>query len=990
MNNRLRKHQLVFTISKSEDLGVIFEPYIVKITESNEFSLSYRRINMATIRDYSLVLTDEQYQLIEIMDQYSEEILVKRFGRDKKQKARDFFANLSAQAFQNVIRPYIERRLLQCLQILKDHQIPLYFKGRKKDAISETKIDLMYEPADVIFNFIREEGQTRYFLSIKHREQDIILTSQDYLFITHQPCWLLLGNCIYAFNDEIDSKKLIPFFTKNYIEIPPNSEKKYFETFILNAIKHFRVNYQGFTIKDFNPAPKALLSLSSYFDQGLFLQLTYYYGNTPFKANESFVPKVFLTEREDEYIFEKVRRDPDWEKEITKFLTERGLQHKQGALYELKDKENKGDGRDTYTVIEWLNAHQTELAQKNIEVDQSELEETYFIGQPDLRFDVKKKRDWFDIYGTVYFNGYAVPFIQLRDHILNGNREYRLPDGSIALIPEEWFATYENVLNFGKPQGESIWLKKHHFPLIYSINKRSVDNQLKAYKNIDVSNINYEAIPEEINAELRPYQLQGYSWMNYLYENGLGGCLADDMGLGKTLQVLAFLTKLKKEQAVAAERQNKEPVPEGVQLNLFDREEEETAPSGTSIIVMPLSLIHNWENEIRKFAPSLRYLKYVGYKRDQNINYFADFDVVLTTYGIIRNDINVLRSFPFLYVILDESQMIKNPGSKIYRTVKQINSSYRLVLTGTPVENSLTDLWAQMSFINNGLLGNYRFFKRCFVSPIERGNDEAKKQELHKLIEPFVLRRTKEAVADDLPDLSVKTHFCEMTDDQRKLYEEEKSSIRNMILEKLEENGKEKASFAILNGLMRLRLIANHPLLSGNETIEDSGKFTEVIRSIDKLIPDNRKVLLYSSFVKHLNLFRDYFEKYGIQYSYLTGNMNEKQRQNKIKDFQDKEDIQVFLISIKAGGTGLNLTSADYVFITDPWWNPAVENQAINRTHRIGQHKNVLAYKFITKDSIEEKILNLQEQKSYISEEFMNNKNPFKDFTEEDIKHLLA
>ncbi len=995
MKKEFKKRRLVFTLSKNDDVGVVIEAYVVSLNELDEFSLSFRKVNMNTVYDYDIVLNDCEIQLIEIINNYSEDVLVKKFSKNN-QKAKDFFKHLKPEHFHKVIRPYVEKRLIEGIEIIKKHDVPIYFKGRKKDAISEKPIKVVKEPADVVFNFIRENSKTKYFLNIKHLEKEISLTGKKYTFITHKPCWLLLGNTLFSFNEQIDSKKLIPFFTKKFVEIPPQSEKKYFETFILNAIRNYNVNAKGFDVETPETKRTAVFNLNNDFSESPLIQLSYHYDDVEFLSNDTNGNKVFLKKGHDDYKFVKINRNINWEQEIIEFIQNLGFKHKQGALYVLSDKQQKTveNGELKYQIITWLSEHKEMLDDKKIKIVQNP-ENTFVIGRPEINFRVTKEKDWFDVYGNVQFKGYEIPFINLRDHILNGNREFVLPDGKIALIPEEWFSKYEDLLKFGKNTRKSVKLDKHHFTLIRSLNDKFISNKLKKYNDFNIKKIHYKQVPKGINAQLRPYQLQGFNWMNYLYENNLSGCLADDMGLGKTLQVIALLMKFKEEftKEIAPGQDIGKTKPVEKQLMLFDTVaigDEAPASFKTSLIVMPLSLIHNWEDEIRKFAPGLRYFKYMGYKREQNFNKFADYDVILTTYGVIRNDINMLITFPFFYVILDESQMIKNPGSKVYRSVKKINSEYRLALTGTPVENSLIDLWSQMSFLNNGLLGNIHFFKQYFVSPIEKNQDETQKERLHRLIEPFILRRTKDSVAKDLPDLSIKTYYCEMSERQRALYEKEKSSIRNLILQNIEKKGKDKASFIILNGLMKLRLLANHPKLINNENADESGKFDEVIRSIHKLISENHKVLIYSSFVKHLNLFKAYFEENNIRYEYLIGNANENQRKKKIKEFQKHDDIKVFLISIKAGGTGLNLTSADYVFIIDPWWNPAVESQAINRTHRIGQNRNVLAYKFIVKDSIEEKILNLQEYKKGLTDEMMHNKNPFKDFTEEDINHLLS
>ena len=493
-------------------------------------------------------------------------------------------------------------------------------------------------------------------------------------------------------------------------------------------------------------------------------------------------------------------------------------------------------------------------------------------------------------------------------------------------------------------------------------------------------------LPDKLKATLRSYQEEGFSWMFHLHSHGFGGCLADDMGLGKTLQTLALILKLKR-----LKRGVSVPVFEntGGQLDLFPEVQEEAAQPA-SLIVLPVSLVHNWENEIRKFTPSLKVYKYAGIQR-KKVDFgkmLSYYDVVLTTYGTMRNDIEMLSAHSFFYLVLDESQYIKNAASKTYKAVNRLNSQHRLVLTGTPIENSLADLWSQLNFLNPGLLGNQAFFKREFQTPIEKKDDPEKREKLQMLIRPFVLRRTKEEVAKDLPALTEQIRYCTMARGQREFYEKEKSFIRNTILQNIENEGIEKSAFVVLQGLTRLRQLANHPSLLGETEEMDSGKFNEIFRCLENLMAENHKVLIFSSFVKHLNLLKERIEAEKWKYSLLTGQT--RNRGEVINAFQNDPDNRIFLISLKAGGVGLNLTSADYVFIIDPWWNPAAENQAINRAHRIGQDKKVFVYRFITEHSIEEKIQLLKDRKSSLAEKFINSNNPFKAITQDEILGLFS
>jgi SNF2 family DNA or RNA helicase len=417
-------------------------------------------------------------------------------------------------------------------------------------------------------------------------------------------------------------------------------------------------------------------------------------------------------------------------------------------------------------------------------------------------------------------------------------------------------------------------------------------------------------------------------------------------------------------------------------------DQKEKGVSNASLLIMPTSLIYNWEMEAKKFAPSLRIFNYTGTQREKNVSQFEGYDLVLTSYGTTRIDIDLLKSYYFNYIILDESQAIKNPDSIIAHTVKDLKSKFRLILTGTPIENSTLDLWSQMTFINPGLLGTQSFFKNEFLNPIEKQGDEFKTKRLYSIIKPFILRRHKSQVAKELPDKVENVRYCDMSPDQEKEYEQVKSNYRNMILESIEEKGVSGTQLLLLQGLTKLRQIANHPRMVDENYTGDSGKLEEVTDMLKSALSKNHKILIFSQFVKHLAILREFLFKEGLEYAYLDGST--KERQGQVELFQNNDDIRIFLISLKAGGLGLNLTAADYVFLLDPWWNPAVEAQAVDRAHRIGQKNIVFTYKFITKNTVEEKILNLQRNKQKLAGDLITTEESFvKHLSKEDIQSIF-
>jgi len=405
-----------------------------------------------------------------------------------------------------------------------------------------------------------------------------------------------------------------------------------------------------------------------------------------------------------------------------------------------------------------------------------------------------------------------------------------------------------------------------------------------------------------------------------------------------------------------------------------------------ALIVMPASLIFNWFNEIKKFAPHLHTIRHMGPKRVKSEQTLRTHDVVLTSYQTALRDAALLEKIEWTYIVLDESQYIKNHNSKIFGAIQDLPAKYKLSLSGTPIENSLSDLWAQMQFINPDILGTYPFFKKHFQVPIEKYRDEVLLEELVKLTRPYILRRTKEEVLKDLPEKTEQVIYCDMSANQKKLYEREKSAARNLLLEGDVTDPQTKMQ--IFTSLLRLRQLSNHPVLYKKDYKHDAGKFEILTENLLKVKKAGHKALIFSSFTGHLDLVGDYLKEQEIPYVTLTGKTSQKDRQAAVDAFQSKEELLFFLISIKAGGTGLNLTAADYVFILDPWWNPFAENQAIARAHRIGLDHPLTVLRYITSESIEEKIMKLQAKKKALSDDILGNKET-PDWSREELGYLL-
>lgn len=594
------------------------------------------------------------------------------------------------------------------------------------------------------------------------------------------------------------------------------------------------------------------------------------------------------------------------------------------------------------------------------------------VHKPETRVNISSGIDWFDASVELVFGDQSVSIIEVKRALAQKQNFVRLGDGSVGILPEEWLKKYSLLVKIGETKGNKIRLKKYHFSvldeLLAEVDEESVQLELEEKKDrladiVSANNFGTVPPPPELRAVLRPYQLAGFHWLLFLNEAGWGGILADDMGLGKTVQALAFFQHYKNRNADAK-----------------------------FMVVCPTTLMYNWENEIKKFTPQLKYMIHHGTKRSISPKAFEPYDIVITTYGTMRSDIKTFREIFFDYVVLDESQSIKNPQSQVARASLLLNCKNRLALSGTPVQNNTFDLYSQMNFLNPGMLGSREFFMNEFATPIDKFQETEVKEQLKKLTYPFLLRRTKEQVARDLPEKTETILYCEMDEGQRKIYDAYRNMYRSQILGMIEERGIERSKMHILQGLTKLRQICDSPaILNEEEKFPNySVKLDELMREITENV-GNHKALVFSQFLGMLALIREKLEKENIPYVYFDGSTSSIERERAIQEFQNNETCRVFLISLKAGGIGLNLTAADYVYIVDPWWNPAVEQQAIDRTHRIGQTKNIFAYRLICKETVEEKMLQLQERKRALATELVSEDNALlKKLTREDIAFLFS
>jgi superfamily II DNA or RNA helicase len=978
--------RFVITLSEHRLLGYIFAPYLVKMDIAQGNHVIHDRVTLLNLKLYESALSPEETQLARIIEEYNDQSLFKVFSKKKNSSAREFVKSMPQELLRDQIRPYVERRMDKCIDLLMSNPIPIYHKVLQNNIYEDDRIEVVEEDGLAVFNFIRSAEGIKYFLTIEHNGKELRLKGKNAIVAMNEPCCLILEEKLFIFRD-IDGKKLMPFFTKDYIDVPKSAEAKFLETFVRNAIRKFKVKAEGFSVEDYLVKPSPALSIEKDFHGRYNYVLKFIYDEKSiYYANRRTEIKVTSVIKGNNIRFVRMQRDYAFENECITSLLAIGLVNREGPFFRPLQKMNDEDGPGYY-AINWINQNHELLASAGFSIAQNNIDRVFYLDDIEIKIQVSEKNnDWFDIDAHVEFAGFKIPFASFTKNILDGEREYMLPDGRIVILPGEWFANYRDLLSFAKVQNDSIRLEKKHFPLL----NREMLVDSATYKQNLLSLIEGkcepEKIPEGIKANLRNYQTEGYSWLFRLYKNGFGGCLADDMGLGKTLQTLTLLRRIQEEspeEGVAGKTQN---TTVDFQLSIFDNQPSSGKSSlRTALIVVPTSLVHNWMNEASRFVAGLKMHAYTGPQRSNLAELFQQYDIIITSYGILRNDIDKFLAFDFFYLILDESQMIKNSGSKTYQTVIQLKARHRIVLTGTPIENSLTDLWAQINFLNPGLLGNLNFFHTEFKVPIEKMGDEKKRERLNKLITPFILRRSKGQVEPELPPVSEQLIFCDLDEEQEAYYEREKSKARNLVIEKLSQIGFGKSAVVILQTLTKLRQIANHPALIDENYFAGSGKYDEITRNLQSLLEEHHKALVFSSFVKHLELVAAYLDKNQIRYAWLTGET--RNREDEIRKFQEDETCPFFLISLKAGGVGLNLTAADYVLILDPWWNPAAEMQAISRAHRIGQDKHVLVYRFISRNTLEEKILKLQERKSELADAFIN--NSLKGITQEQVMELF-
>lgn len=834
----------------------------------------------------------------------------------------------------------------------------LIYAGTDVAPLSLGRLFVQEHPATVELEVTRHSDAIEATFRASLDTQSIVLRPGHAHILTRDPQWMLADEYIFRINEFGPTPDLMTEHPR--LRIPAKDEAEFLDHYLVPLSRTVPVRGDVVQWQEVEAEPEPRIYLAER-EGELVAELRFGYGTceVPF---EKQTPIETVTRVEQTTTFARIRRNA---------IAEHMAQQQLGASFGLKRGSSAHEFalRKSVAPVDFLLRDVPKLAAAGFTVFGEDALTSARVNRhrPSISFNVSSGIDWFDVEAVITFGDQELSLKEFKRAMKRRDRYVKLADGSLGAIPEEWIERYRHLFAFAEERDDGMRLSSHHLGLLDQVlseaDRAQTDaafaerrERLRSFERLEP-----RALPTGFVGELRPYQKAGYDWLHFLRDYGFGGCLADDMGMGKTIITLAFLQSLY---------------------------EQAPRPVAT-LIVMPRSLLFNWQREASLFAPGLRVYVHADQGRISEPDQFSEYDLVLTTYGVMLRDVELLRSYTFHYLILDESQAIKNPLAETSRAARTLKAEHRLVLTGTPVENSTLELWSQFAFLNPGLLGNLDYFREEFANPIERKQDGETATFLRKMVYPFILRRTKEQVALDLPPRTEELVIVEMETAQRKLYNKTRDHYRALLLGLIDNDGLNDARMKILEGLLRLRQICNHPRLVDGKFRGQSAKFEVLLQTLETLKAEGHKALVFSQFVQMLTLIRQGLDDRKILYAYLDGSTRD--RQSVVDRFQQSDDLPFFLISLKAGGVGLNLTAADYVIHVDPWWNPAVEMQATDRTHRIGQTRPVFVYKLITRDTVEEKILKLQEQKrALVSQLISSEGGVFKSLTRDDVEVLFT
>lgn len=946
-----KSFQFCFDISFEKNLNV-FIPTAYIIDNTDDIKYLDKKASTDVLESFGIAyenLDSSTKKILTACESLKPDFIFKKFSA--KIKSAKTIADLQKDSkIEFAIRQHLKFNLESFYNLIVKEQYPLSANMSAEKDFYRWRVDTTLLDFEPQIQFDKHNEGITYTLSLKENETSFLPMDKSVDILLDEPGWLIVDKKLGQLKD-LNSKKLSPFLKKKSIEIPSKLVDNYFKNFIPEIAKKIDIDATGFEIKLRDKIISCTIQpVYDFFKNCYYLNLYFDYNGYIFDASKtkkthSFVDFGLINEPK----IIQFKRSSD-ENLYTEKLKEIGLIKIKNELFGLN---SDTEIQDPYTNIQFVIDRKEELESLGFTIENLKLESKEIITENHTVATSKgeTKEDWFDIKIIISVGTYKINFSEIIPNIKSKERLFLLPDGNYFLIPLEWLSKYSSLAKLAKTEDGNLLLRKTNFAALDAIPeiKDDVNPILQAeYVSSDL-----------LKATLRPYQIDGVKWLLSHFNSNLGACLADDMGLGKTLQTLAVLVAVQEQLGFTTKTTN---------FDLFQNETTIEKEPLKTLIVLPSSLVFNWYNEAAKFTPHFSKMQYVGNDRKQLQNRLETSDLVFTSYSIVHRDISILEKYNFRYLILDESQYIKNKDSKIFKAINKINVSHKIALSGTPIENSLDDLWSQMQFINPDILGTYNFFAENFKIPIEKKQDENSLFELKNLIQPYILRRTKEQVLKDLPELTEQIYYCDMDPEQEKLYEKEKSKARNFLLKT---DGSSPDKISIINTLMKLRQLSNHPKMVDQESEIDSGKYIAVTNYLETLVKEKQKTIIFSSFVTNLSFYTDWCKENKIAYCEITGETPAKKREQQVNLFQEKEEPLLFFISLKAGGVGLNITKASYVLFLDPWWNPFAEKQGVGRAHRIGQLNKVNVIRFISKNTVEEKIIKLQENKKLLSDSLL-------------------
>jgi len=970
--------KIVFNLYPYQNSILLPSSNVVQLSKDGQLSHLVQRATPATIGAYALEPGETALRLFELIDLLSPKSLEAKYKPSKAKTWPTLAQLLADPATKPTVERFIFSKLDVFLSEITRHQLPLTLDAEHKTLAKDVLIECATSDLLPYLFFKKTPGAgIEYRLRLGDETGQWNICDHDVNPVTNtDPAWILDGHKLYRVPG-INGNMVKPFRQKDTILIPPEKARTYFKQFIAKSIRRSHVEAEGFRVVRAEQLLSTRLELvENVLEKRWLLKPVFEYDGAEFAFGErrDRITSIDVPgDEEAEIIVHLVCRSQSSEQEKAGILGSFGLVESNYLF--APDAETRLDA-----LLRWIALNRAGLEASGFTMVAPQVEgKTISLLTGELRLQSQAEGDWFDVSGQVQMGIHTFPFQRLLPYLRRHDPYFPLPDDTFFLIPEEWFARYTDLAMSVKEQDEALKLPKALYTLLQSAGLEGTVNE---WPVIEAEQIDYQP-SENLKASLRPYQLTGVKWLIGHFQNGLGACLADDMGLGKTLQTIATLLWAKENNL--SNRTPSSNTASG-QLDIFSAHREALNPLN-ALVILPASLVFNWQRELAHFVPSLFVYAHVGPNRQKHLSTLSTHDVVLTTYHTARQDLALLEKVDWQFIVLDESQQIKNRASDISKVVRGLQGRHKISLSGTPIENSLADLWTQMEFINPDTLGPYPAFREQFQTPIEKQGDERAKARLFGRVQPFFLRRTKEEVAPELPPLSTQIFYCEMEEPQRKRYEAIKSAVRNEILALFDDP---KTRFQALQALLRLRQMACHPMLADPEYQEGSRKTADVLAQWDLVRRSGHKVLFFSAFEQHLQIFKRALEEEGTAYAWLTGDTSMPERARAVERFQTDSGVQAFLMTLGAGGVGLNLTAADYVFILDPWWNPAKEDQAIARAHRIGQERPVTALRFIARDTVEEKILLLQERKRELGRDLFAGGAEFPAWSREDLEMVLG